>query len=56
MAVSPPTYMAPETSISAHPAGMASAGVAKVEAGIMQVFEISMESQLTINTRMSEIK
>lgn len=40
----------PDESIAAQAAGMASAGAARVEAGIVQVFEISSESQLAINT------
>lgn len=55
MAVCTPSCKADE-SISSHPAGIELAEVWNADAGIMQVFEISMESQLTINTNMIECK
>gem|GEM_PF-3041409 len=50
-----PSFIA-DKSISPHPAGIVLTELSKTGSGIVQVFEISMESQLTINTRMSEIK
>ncbi len=55
MAVWLPSCIA-DKSISPHPAGIVVTELLKTGSGIMQVFEISMESQLTINTKMSEIK